>query len=181
VGAGSIWRVVANQDATEVEFGPPTPEHLWLEAGQSVTRISSAPFTVHATAPILLTQGMDCEPSLSLGISIGPRSLLNDYAFAAVPSFDQVIVVVRPSGAEVLLDGAPIADSMFRTVDPDWEIAELPLPTCNAASGACLHRLTATLPDGFGVTLRGMDVSASYVLTAPGLLRCDSNSELCLN
>ncbi len=76
VGGGSIWRVVANQDGTEVDFGPPTPEDVWLDAGQSVTRISSAPFTVHASAPVLLTQGMDCEPSLSLGISVGPSSLL---------------------------------------------------------------------------------------------------------
>ncbi len=75
-----------------------------------------------------------------------------------------------------MLDGGPMSGSMFHAVDPDWEMAELPLAACNAASGACLHRLTATR-DGFGLTLRGMDVSASYVLTAPGLLRCDSNSE----
>ena len=180
VGAGSIWRVVANQDSTEVDLGLPTPETVWLDAGQAVTRVSATPFTVHATAPVMLTQGMDCEPSLSLGISVSSRALLTDYAFAAVPVFDQMIAVVRPAGVEIDLDGVPIPDAKFRPVGDDFDWIQIPLPACNAATGACLHRLTAPSP-GFGVTIRGMDVSASFALTAPGLMRCDFNSNLCLN
>lgn len=180
VGAGSIWRLVANQDGTEVDFGPPTPDTVWLDAGQSVTRVSAAPFTVHATGPVLLTQGMDCEPSLSLGISVSTRALLTDYAFAALPVFDQMMAIVRPAGLEVELDGVAIQDARFRSVGDGFELTQLPLAACNAPAGACLHRLTAPTP-GFGVTIRGMDVSASFALTAPGLMRCDSTSELCLN
>jgi hypothetical protein len=90
------------------------------------------------------------------------------------------VAIVRQAGSILALDGVPVSDSMFRPLDDDFELAELPVPACRAASGACLHRVTAT-GGGFGVTLRGMDVSASYALTTPGLLRCDSNSELCLN
>ncbi len=180
VGAGSIWRVVADQNDTRVDFGPPSPEHVWLRAGQSVTRVSSAPFTITASRPILVTQGIDCEPSLSLAISTDPNALLTNISFAALPVFDQVVAIVRQAGSTLALDGVPISDSMFRSLDDDFELAELPVPACRAASGACLHRLTAT-GGGFGLTLRGMDVSASYALTTPGLLRCDSNSELCLN
>ncbi len=179
-GTASIWRVVASQDGTQVDLGLPSPESVWLDAGQSVTRISAVPFTVHATQPVLLVQGMDCEPSLSLGISVSTRALLVDYAFAAIPSFDQTIALVRPAGVAIELDGAPIPETAFQEVGSGFQLAELPLPACNAPAGACQHRLTAQSP-GFGVTLRGMDVSASYVLTAPGLLRCESNSELCLN
>jgi hypothetical protein len=179
-GAGSIWRVVANEDDTRVDFGLPTPERVWLRAGQSVTRVSSAPFTVNATRPILVTQGIDCEPSLSLAISADQNALLTNASFAALPVFDQVVAIVRQSGAALVLDGVPLQDSMFQAIDGNFEITELPLTPCRAASGACLHRLTST-GGGFGLTLRGMDVSASYALTTPGLLRCDSNSELCLN
>jgi len=180
VGAGSIWRVLATDDGTRVDFGAPTPETVFLSAGQSVSRVSSAPFTVHATNPVLLTQGMDCEPSLSLGISVSNRALLTDYAFAAVPVFDQMMTIVRPAGVEVQLDGTPIQDARFHAVDDDFELAQLPLAACKSPAGACLHHLTAPAP-GFGVTLRGMDVSASFALTTPGLMRCDSTSELCLN
>lgn len=180
VGAGSIWRVVADQDSTRVDFGPPTPETVWLDAGQSVTRVSSAPFVVHADHPVLLTQGMDCEPSLSLGISISERALLTDYAFAAVPVFDQIVAIARPAGTEVALDGVPIDDALFHPVGDAFELAQLRLDSCNSAAGACLHRLTAPSP-GFGVTIRGMDVSASFALTAPGLMRCELNSDFCLN
>jgi hypothetical protein len=180
VGAGSIWRVVANEDGTQVDFGPPGASTVWLDAGQAVSRVSSAPFTVHATAPVLLTQGMDCEPTLSLGISVSDRAMLTDYAFAAVPVFDQTITIVRPTGLEVELDGTPVQDARFSAVGDGFEVTALPLGACHAPEGVCLHRLTAPGP-GVGVSIRGMDVSASFALTAPGLLRCDSNSELCLN
>ena len=180
VGAGSIWRVVASEDDTRVDFGPPSPERVWLRAGQSVTRVSSAPFTVTATQPVLVTQGIDCEPSLSLAISADPNALLTNASFAALPVFDQVVAIVRQSGAVLALDGVPVSDSMFHAIDSNFEMAELPVAPCRAASGACLHQVTST-GGGFGLTLRGMDVSASYALTIPGLLRCDSNSEVCLN
>ena len=180
VGGGSIWRVVADQDDTRVDFGGPSPERVWLRAGQSVTRVSSAPFTVTASRPVLVTQGMDCEPSLSLAISADPNALLTDVSFAALPVFDQVVAIVRQSGAVLSLDDVPVSDAMFQRIDNNFELAELPVATCRAASGACLHRVSST-GGGFGLTLRGMDVSASYALTTPGLLRCDSNSEVCLN
>ncbi len=179
-GAGSIWRVVASEDDTRVDFGPPSPERVWLRAGQSVTRVSAAPFTVTATRPVLVTQGIDCEPTLSLAIGADQNALLTDVSFAALPIFDQLVAIVRQSGAILSMDGLPVSDSMFQAIDSQFEVAELSVPPCRAASGACLHRVTST-GGGFGLTVRGMDVSASYALTTPGLLRCDFNSEVCLN
>jgi hypothetical protein len=179
-GAGSIWRVVASRDDTRVDFGPPVSERVWLDAGQSVTRISATPFTVTANAPVLVTQGMDCEPSLALAVSTEPNALMSDLAIATIPVFDQIAAVVRNPGVTVLLDGVQMPDAIFRAVD-DFDLAEIPLPGCGASSGACLHRFTASGTGGIGVTIRGMDVSASYALTVPGLLRCASNAELCVN
>jgi hypothetical protein len=189
-GGGSIWRVVASEDDTDVQLVSPTPgstpETIRLSAGESITRISGQPFTIVGSKPILVTQGMDCEPTLSLAIGADPTALLTSLAFATVPSFDQVLAVVRSTGSNIALDGMLISEK-FQPVGPGLELVELPLPTCNAPSGACIHRLAAPSAQGgglgaFGMTLRGMDVSASFALTAPGLLRCDPpNSIICLN
>ena len=44
---------------------------------------------------MLLTQGIDCEASLSLAISA--EKMLTDVTFAVLPVFDQMIAVVRRS------------------------------------------------------------------------------------
>ncbi|HXJ21731.1 MAG TPA: IgGFc-binding protein [Polyangia bacterium] len=177
---GSIWRVVANDDDTDVQLGPPASETIRLHAGESLTRVSSAPFTIVGSKPILVTQGMDCEPTLSLAIGADAKALLTSLAFAGVPGFDQELVIVRSIGSVIALDNMHIPDNVFQSVGGGFEMAALPLPNCGATSGACLHRLVATV-GGFGMTMRGMDVSASFALTAPGLLRCDPNTVFCVN
>jgi hypothetical protein len=48
-------------------------------------------------------------------------------------------------------------------------VARVPLqPPCSASQQICLHRLQGR----FGVTVRGMDVLASYALTAPAWAGC---------
>lgn len=180
-GGGSIWRVLASEDDTQVVLGTNPPETLPpLHAGESIIRVSGDPFTVVASKPILVTQGMDCEPTLSLAIAADSQALLTNLTFAGVPGFDQEVVVVRATGSVIALDNMAIPDPVFRPVGHGLEVAALPLPNCGAASGACLHRLVAS-PGAFGMTMRGMDVSASFALTAPGLLRCDPNSVFCVN
>ena len=51
-------------------------------------------FVVEATNwPVLMTQGIDCEPSLSLAISAD--QLLEDVTFSVLPGFDQMVAIVR--------------------------------------------------------------------------------------
>ena len=47
--------------------------------------------------PLLMTQGIDCEPSLSLAISVDGTDgrPLDDLTFAVLPSFDQIVAVAR--------------------------------------------------------------------------------------
>jgi hypothetical protein len=182
-GGGSIWRIVANEDDTDVQIGSPAQETINLHAGESITRVSSQPFSIVGSKPILVTQGMDCEPTLSLAIGADPKALLTGLAFASVPSFDQVVAVVQVTNSVIALDGTFIPPTMFQDVGNGLGVAVVPLPPCSSPSGACQHRLiSAGQTGGFGMTLRGMDVSAGFALTAPGLLRCDPpNSVFCVN
>jgi hypothetical protein len=192
----SIWRVVASTDDTQVSFDVPsfstlqllTPatllaeplvQPLTLGAGEARSLLAVGSFTVTASNPILVTQGLDCEPSLSLAIAADSGALLEDLRFAVLPNFDQLLGVVRPRGAEVDLDGVAIPDELFQTAGSLFEVAGVPLAVCAPAASVCTHHLTASR--GFGMTLRGMDVESSYALTAPALVGCDPVYEVCLN
>src|SRR5262249_50875718 len=96
----SIWRVLASEDGTSVTFeGPPGIVRLPsvpvpLQAGEAWQMVTSGgSFKVTATSAVLVTQGLDCEPSLALAVSLD--RLLDDLTFAVLPNFDQLIAVVR--------------------------------------------------------------------------------------
>jgi hypothetical protein len=175
----SLWRILAAQDNTMVSFDPPDlaglpPSPITLAAGEPRELVVVGSFTVTATLPVLVTQGMDCEPSLSLAVSTD--KFLPDLSFAVLPGFDQLVSVVRVAGSgAITLDGAMIAGGSFQAAGGGYEVAQVPLPTCPPSLGVCTHRLTGI--GGFGMTLRGMDVLASYALTAPTFKGCIDPSD----
>ena len=129
-----------------------------------------------------MTQGMDCEPTLSLAIPAD--RMLKDVTFAVLPRFDQMITVARPTSElipfalaltePVLLDGDAIPESLFRPAGGGFEVAQVAVPECPWSEEVCTHRLQGT----FGVTLRGMDVVASYATTLP-IWNCGSDPDSC--
>ena len=175
----SIWRLLAAVDRTTVTFaipdgnGPP-PDPITLKAGQTAEIVTTGDFVASSTEPFLMTQGIDCEPSLSLAVSAD--LFLDDLTFAVLPWFDQVAAVVRTQGVQVLLDDSPIPDAQFTPAGDGYEVARVSLPTCPSSQEACAHRLQGT----FGVTLRGMDVLASYALTMPAFPNCRDSSDVCI-
>ena len=192
----SIWRVLASVDHTTITFeGPgatalqrlptgggmaePLVEPLLLDAGQAASLVGVGSFTVIADNPILVTQGMDCEPSLSLAIAADGGALIKNLRFAVLPNFDQLLGIVRLQNAQVDLDGLALPDAMFQPAGGGFEVAEVTLPPCLPVKDVCTHHLTSSV--GFGMTLRGMDVASSYALTAPALVGCDPVYEFCLN
>jgi hypothetical protein len=191
----SIWRVLASVAGTTVTFdGPgvdtlqvltpgsvaePLVQPLLLGAGEAASLVGLGSFSVTATNPILVTQGMDCAPSLSLAIAADAGALIKNLSFAVLPNFDQLLGIVRPLGAEVDLDGDAVSDAMFLAAGGGFEVAEVSLLPCAPSDGVCTHHLVSTV--GFGMTLRGMDVQSSYALTAPALVGCDPVYEVCLN
>jgi hypothetical protein len=188
--SASIWRLLAAYDGTDVKFtGPDGVPHVHddvtLRAGEVLEVIATGDFVVTASEALLMTQGIDCEPSLSLAISADKP--LEDLTFAVLPSFDQMIAVARmrsePVGLEleqpepVLLDGDPIAEALFLPAGDGYEVAHVTLPPCFASERVCTHRLQGH----FGMTLRGMDVLASYALTAPTWIGClDRSGSTCV-
>jgi len=177
----SIWRVLASHDGTQVKVAGTgiTPATYPLDAGAFKTLVESGSFTLTANYPILVTQGIDCEPSLSLAVAVGATTLLTNLPFAVPPSFDLLLEVVRPTGAEILLDGTAISGAMFQAVGGGFDLASIPLAPCipTDGSGVCTHLLIATSKNGgFGMSLRGMDVGSSFAFTTP-LISCDP----CLN
>jgi hypothetical protein len=183
---GSLWRVVAAKDGTVVTLsGPaigPSTTKISLDAGASESFVEVGSFAVDANLPVLVTQGIDCEPSLSLAIAVGGGAqLYKDLPFAVPPGFDLLLGIVRHTGAEVDLDGVDLGDAPFEAVSADYEVAAVPLAACapTDGSGVCTHRLQSKL--GVGMSLRGMDVRSSYVLTAPVLIRCDPMTGSCLS
>jgi len=175
---GSIWRVLASANATQITLSGPgvaTPSPFPpMNAGDVQTLIATGSFTVSATAPILVTQGIDCEPSLSLAVGVDTGALPTSVAFAVPPSFDLQLVIVRPqgTGAPIMLDSSPIPSVAFTSAGGMFQVATVPLPACMPATGTapCFHQLVG--PGGIGMTLRGMDVLSSFALTYPSLSLC---------
>ena len=182
MAGASIWRVLASHDGTVVNVaGPGIPSANYsLDAGAALTLVETGSFTVTTKSyPILVTQGIDCEPSLSLAVAVGATTLLTSLPFAVPPSFDLQLEIVRSAGAQILLDGTPIGGAMFQPMGGMFDVASVPLPPCvpTDGSGVCTHQLTSSSKGGgFGMSLRGMDVGSSFAFTTP-LIGCDP----CLN
>jgi IgGFc binding protein len=169
----SLWRLLAVSDHTRVDFvgpdgGEPLPETVTLDAGRVFDFVHNGDFLVEATEPLLVTQGIDCEPTLSLAISAD--EMLDDLTFAVLPYFDHVIAIAREGTDPITLDGELVKDELFSPAGGGFQVARVLLSTstCPASKAACPHRLQGH----FGVTLSGMDVVASYALTPPVWSTC---------
>jgi hypothetical protein len=84
-----------------------------------------------------------------------------------------MIAVARKQGDEVTLDGTSLPGTMFSPAGNGYEVARLPLP-CLGSEQVCPHRLQGK----FGMTMRGMDVLASYALTVPAWSGCHDSIDL---
>jgi hypothetical protein len=172
----SLWRIVAGTDNTVIEFDAPAGVTGLPGSGKTVTLgvggvlemvVAGGSFTVNASAPVQVMQGMDCEPTLSSAINVG-APMLSDMRFAVLPNFDQLVTIVRKMGMPVMLDEGMVGDSLFVPAGTGYEVAQVPLPPCAPASDVCTHHLAGQ----FGMTLRGMDVVCSYALTAMTWVYC---------
>jgi hypothetical protein len=172
----SIWTIVADKDATQVHFSgaagmAAAPDRV-IDAGEAFHVSAPGDFVVTSSAPIQVMQGMDCEPTLSSAVPT--TTLFTEHWFGVLPGLDTMIAVVRRVGEPVYLDGALISDKkapgdlspgpVFAPAGGGFEVARVSLEACPTSEGVCTHHLVGV---GFGFTMRGMDVLASYALTAP--------------
>ena len=181
----SIWRVLSARDNTQVTVvRPGSPSVTYpLDAGGVQTFVEVGSFTFTANYPILVTQGIDCEPSLSLALAVDAPKLLQSLPLAVPPGFDLQLAIVRPSGAEVDIDQTPVANGMFEPVGNGFDVAVIPLDACvpTDGSGVCTYLIES--PVGFSLSLRGMDVGSSFALAVPHLAAapCDPTDDVCFN
>lgn len=177
----SMWRVVADVPMTQVRFSAPgtvtglPAGPVTLDGGEVLDLlVTGGSFTVEATSPVHVTQGLDCEPSLAPAVATG--RLYRNLRFAALPNFDYVVGVVRPRGEPIWLDGVQIGDRLFAPAGGEMEAATLQLSRCAAEHEVCTHHLAGR----FGMTLRGMDVVCGYALTAPSWSGCAPMNPTCV-
>jgi len=178
-GVGSYWQVIAADDA-DVTFtqasgksmpGFPGITHqsrgalyqYWVPGGDD--------FMVTGTVPILVTQGMDCEPTLSAAIST--EAPMDVQLFTLAPNFDHLLAIVRKTDGvtPVMLDGHDISPQ-FSPVINNIEVAHVAVPPCYGTVDHCVHTLTGA----WGMSLRGMDTSSSYATTFPSWVDCVGDS-----
>jgi hypothetical protein len=182
-GPTSIWRIVADEANTQIQFqaatgvsGPFAPRTLGAGERLRLFVPAGVSFAVKATAPIEIMQGMDCEATLSSAVSAGPW--LGDLWFAALPTYDTALAVVRKTGQPVVLDDARLADTQFAPAGMGFEVGQIAVAACPAADGVCTHHLSGQ----FGVTMRGQDVLTSWALTVPTWAPClDPDVSTCSN
>ncbi len=180
--------MVSSHDGTDVTVSRPgVPSAVYrLDAGEVQTLVEVGSFIVSTKSdPILVTQGIDCEPSLSLAVAVdATTTFLTSLPIAVPPSFDLQLAIVRPSGgAEVDIDETPVSEGKFQSVGSGLEVAVVSLEACvpTDGSGVCTHLVESE--DGFAVSLRGMDVGSSFALTVPQLAvgPCDPSVDVCIN
>ena len=171
----SLWRLLAANDGHAGRVPGPdgvpagSPTRVTLTPGEVLEVDRGRRFRGDVVEPLLMTQGIDCEPSLSLAISadklldgrdvrgVARRSIRwsrSPYAWAER----------APSARR----RCPSTTTLFAPAGGGYEVARVPLPPCPASEQVCAHRLQGS----FGMTLRGMDVLASYALTAPAWDGC---------
>jgi hypothetical protein len=174
------WHVIASQDMTTVSFvaspgvtGVPAAPQV-LQKGQVVQLGVAGPsanpgdFLVLADKPVLVAQYMSSADATNVSSTGGDpfmaqavpvEQFLDRYVVLAPPNWiNDRMVITKPVGATVTLDGNPVPQTSFVAIananNPAvWEVARL-----TVTDG--VHTLSGSAP--FGVMIHGYDSYDSY-------------------
>lgn len=175
------WHIVAAENGTNVSFRA-TPGTTGLPAAQVLNQgqvfqlavggnTTTAPgdFIITADKPILVMQYMTSsgftnvapaaagDPFMAQAVPV--EQFLDKYVVLAPANWvNDRMVITKPVGATVIVDGSMIAQSSFRTINdgvnpPLWEVARI-----TVSDG--VHSLSGSAP--FGVMILGFDEYDSY-------------------
>ncbi len=171
----TFWQVYASEDDTEISFdyvpaltGLPGPS-IELDAGMVGEFMVTAPAGIEADFGISATKPIGVMGYMVSANVIG--SDIGDPAVAQVVPIEQflpryvvlvpgtwindVLVLTRPAGAPITIDGTPVDDAAFALVGAgQFEVARVPI-----ADG--VHVLDGG-DQGFGVVVAGYDQYDSY-------------------
>jgi hypothetical protein len=171
----SLWQIHASEDGTTITLSadasvtglPDSPAEL--DAGETLefyvggTADQPGDFIIHADQPIAVMNymcGADNPPGSSVGdpamVQLSPYEQFLPRYVVLVPNEweTDVLVLTRPAGVDIELDGVEVDDSEFHDVDDgDFEVARIVVPDG-------IHTLEAAT--GFSVVVVGYDSYDSY-------------------
>ena len=117
------WRVMAGAAGVNVTTIPPIAglDGVTLGKGEWVQVFTSQSFEIHATGPILAgqytvggVQTADLIGDPSLILAVPTVQFLDAYTIVAPAAYQEsYVTLVRPAGAEIIADGAPVSASEF--------------------------------------------------------------------
>lgn len=168
----NVVRVLPAFEATEVTVSPPQGgvSGMTLSPGQVLEFDATTPFTVTGTRAVLVTQYLRGQfattPESARGdpamtVLVPSEQFRSDYTFILPSSYNSAtngqnhVLVVRPPGLEITLDGAPMGGT-FVPIGGS-EIAVVPLE-------GGTHVTSAAMP--FGLIAYGMGSFTSYATPA---------------
>lgn len=170
--APNLLRVTAAFDGTEVTVDPPQggTSSFTLSAGQWREVEITSPYRVNANRAIMATQYLVGQYATTPAASRGDPAMVvlppseqfrRDYTFVAPTSYNSgtqgqnFVLVVRPTGVPVMLDGGAVSTTW--TTVGDREVGILPIE-------GGTRRMESTEP--FGVIVYGMGQFTSYAYPA---------------
>jgi len=163
---GDTFRILADEDTTEVELEGAEPEIFTLEAGEFTDRVLEGSYRISSDAPILVAQysngtewdGTTGDPFMMLIPSVG--QLLDSYTFATPAmgfsaNYANIVALTTDAVAgAVLLDEAPVPPEDFTVLagtDYSWTQAFIEVDS---------HTLSA--PNPVGLYVYGYGAFDSY-------------------
>ena len=162
-GEKDIWRVISGVDGNTFTTTPPIEglDGVTLNAGEWVHVEVGESFKVVGTGPLqavqyLISQEQTDErigdPSMILAV---PTQQYRDQYSILVPVGydDDWVTVIRPTGLEIMMDGAQLNTNFEPFAGGEWERAYVPV-----SPGA--HNFDAAQP--FGLVAYGWDRAVSY-------------------
>lgn len=172
-------------DAGQVVQLPPPPSHHQCPSRDESCYLTEA-FVVEADQPFMVASfllGGDLQvpnyadqyaapgdPSFSMLVT--PEQFRKEYTFLAPADFmENYADILVPDGAEVVLDGAPLAGPREPIADSGWSIVRAPL----SGSAGGIHSLSTTDDRGVGLQVLGFGSATSYYY--PGGLNLKHISE----
>lgn len=171
----SLWQIHASEDGTTITLSadgevtglPDSPAEL--DAGETLefyvggSVANPGDFVINSDRPIAVMNymcGADNPPGSSVGdpamVQLSPAEQFLPRYVVLVPNEweTDVLVLTRPAGVDIELDGVEIDDSEFLDIDDgDYEVARVVVPDG-------IHTLEAAV--GFSVVVVGYDSYDSY-------------------
>ncbi len=163
-----IWRIVASQNGTTITTDPPVAglNGVTLNAGQFAEAEALDSFVVSASAPVMVVQYLVSQQDARITSTKGDPAMIlavpteqyrNEYVVLTPEDYSEDwLTVVRPAGVRVMMDGAPLADTLFQPVaGGTWQVAYVSVEPGR-------HSLDTPGEEGFGVYGFGYSGAVSY-------------------